>query len=121
MTPGRRIILGALGCGPIAALYFYDPAETAIYPPCPIHFLTGLYCPGCGALRALHRLMHADLAGAMSMNPLMVCSIPILALLVLRPAWAGKAWVHWVALGALVGFGVARNIPSWPFVLLAPH
>jgi hypothetical protein len=35
--------------------------------------------------------------------------------------WSCPAPLGWIALGAVVAFGVARNIPCHPFDFLAPH
>jgi hypothetical protein len=37
---------------------------------CVFKLATGLPCPTCGSTRALGRLAHLDLAGAVAMNPL---------------------------------------------------
>jgi hypothetical protein len=104
----------------VLILFFFNPGTTRVFPPCPLHWLTGLYCPGCGSLRAVHNLLHGHLAIAISLNPLMVVSIPILGLMFLSPSWIYKRWVPWVAFSILLCYGVTRNIPIWPFVLLAP-
>ncbi len=101
-------------------LFVVDPAETRLLPPCPFRLATGLYCPGCGSMRASHYLLHGDIVGALSMNPLMVCSLPVVGLLAWRRSWASRSWVPWMALITLVGYGVARNIELWPFTVLAP-
>ena len=54
------------------------------------------------------------------MNPLLVASLPVLGLLWLFPNWQRKRWVPWLALAIVVGFGILRNLPVWPFTLLAP-
>jgi len=106
--------------GAVIVLYCFDPAKTALFPPCPVHFLTGQYCPGCGSLRAIHSLLHGHVANAISLNPLMVISLPILGLMLFNPPWVYKRWVPWVAFVVLISYGIIRNIPVWPFVLLAP-
>ena len=119
----RRATLGLAGlvvAGVLVALYCYDPAGTSVFPTCPFHYLTGLHCPGCGTLRATHNLLHGRLAAAMSLNPLMVVSIPVLGLMLLNPAWVYRRWVPWAVFFVLVAYGIARNIPVWPFILLAP-
>src|ERR1041385_6710646 len=60
----------------ILILYEFDPAE-GHYPVCPFHYLTGLHCPGCGTLRALHQLLHGNVAAALSLNLLSTIAIPI--------------------------------------------
>ena len=38
--------------------------------------MTGLSCPGCGAQRATHELLHLNLKSAFAYNPLLVVSLP---------------------------------------------
>ncbi len=102
-------------------LYLFNPATNGLFPPCPFHWLTGLYCPGCGSLRALHSLLHGNIGAALALNPLMVAAIPVLGIILLKPVWFRKQWLAWLAFSVLIGYGVARNIPASPFTLLAPH
>jgi hypothetical protein len=130
----KRRMLAAmllLGTAPIILLRVFDPATSGIFPPCPIRYLTGLYCPGCGSLRAMHALLHGELARAWAMNPLMIVMLPFVtyglvsaALLELRgnglpeimlPAKWIRAFCVMVVL-----YAVARNLPLYPFDLLAP-
>jgi hypothetical protein len=119
----------AAGAG-VWLLRTYDPNVAGNpFPPCMFHSVTGLYCIGCGLTRALHALVHGDLAGALSMNPLGVLMLPLMALMVvwsqgwqprvLRPlmdvAMEPKLWL-WV----LPTYWIARNLPWFPFSLLAP-
>lgn len=117
----RASALGAAILALLAVLFLVDPAHTDIFPPCPFRLATGLYCPGCGSLRACHRLLRADIGGAFSMNPLMVCTLPALGLLLWRRCWTYKRWLAWLASVTLMAYGIARNIQSWPFTLLAPQ
>lgn len=112
------VLAAALGA---LALFLFDPAGSAFFPPCPFRLATGWHCPGCGSLRAAHLLLHGELSAAFGMNPLMVLSIPVLAALRLRRSWAYSPRTAWGALALIVAFGVARNLPAWPFFLLAPH
>ena len=114
-----------------AFLFLFDAAGSALYPPCPFHLLTGLYCPGCGTLRALHQLLHGNLPQALHMNPLMVLLLPFLGYAFVsysmqairrRPLTSfllPPFWI-WLLLGIVVAFAVLRNIPIHPFLLLAP-
>lgn len=84
-------LLPAAGVLPLlAALYVFDPAETALFPPCLIRLYTGLSCPGCGATRALHALLHLRVEEAWRLNPLWTVAGPSLA-----------AWGAWRALSNL--------------------
>ena len=46
--------------------------------------LTGLACPGCGSLRALHQLTHGHFGEALRLNPMLVMALPFLFWIVLR-------------------------------------
>ena len=54
----------AAAVGGTAVVATVDPSEPGHYPECPFHWITGLYCPGCGTLRAVHALTHGDVLGA---------------------------------------------------------
>jgi hypothetical protein len=114
-----------------AVLFRFDPMRVDFYPRCPLFLLTGLYCPGCGALRAGHALLHGDLAAALGFNVLFVLALPVFAYIAvsrLREAVTGRplpapflpASGIWAILTVLVGFSVLRNLPYEPFVILAP-
>src|SRR5208283_1274662 len=45
-----------------AVLFVFDPATAGFYPVCALHEMTGLQCPGCGGLRAMHQVFHGHLA-----------------------------------------------------------
>ncbi|MCF7956272.1 MAG: DUF2752 domain-containing protein [Phycisphaerae bacterium] len=112
-------------------LYFATPGESDLFPPCPFKSLTGLYCAGCGTLRGLHQLLHGNLVAAMGLNPLMVLSLPYLGYAYFS-LWSkvtrGKPlpskfipakWL-WMLLAAIILFAIVRNIPVYPFTILAP-
>lgn len=105
----------------LVVFYFLDPGRVAFLPTCPLHTLTGLYCPGCGSTRALHQLAHGQVARAFGLNPLVVTLLPVIGYLTLRrePGTIKPVWV-WVLLGTIAVFGVLRNVPLRPFTLLAP-
>lgn len=108
------------------------PQVAPLLPPCRLHEATGLHCPGCGGTRCLHALSRGDLAAALSSNVLIIGLAVAggLALLVLSlREWAGwprrlpafRTLHAWLLIGAIVAFGILRNLPQWPFHLLAPH
>lgn len=112
------------------ALRYLVPGWAAFLPPCLLHRYTGLHCPGCGGTRCAKRLLAGDFPGAVAMNPLVVALgllVAAVTMLGLWREWRGRdprvglpGWTGW-ALGAVVlGFGVLRNFPWWPFTWLAP-
>ena len=126
---GRRwqwVALVPLTAAGLAWLWAVDPAQAGAYPPCALHWLTGLHCPGCGSTRAAHALLHANFLAALCFNPLLVIGAPAAAVAAAwqryktgrfgLPAISGRA-----ILAVLLLFAVARNIPCFPFNVLAPH
>jgi hypothetical protein len=108
------------------ALRLRDPHVSHSWGVCPLYFATGVYCPGCGSLRAVNDLTHGQLGAAASSNLLLVALIPVLGLLFVR--WAVASWQGYdahlvppvprlVTVGLVllvVAFAVARNLPgSW--------
>ena len=63
----------------IAYLGLCDPTLTPLLR-CPFRALTGYDCPGCGSQRAIHALLHGELAQAWSYNPFIFIAIPLAAL-----------------------------------------
>jgi len=111
-------------------LYTFNPADSLFYAPCLFHAITGLYCPGCGSLRAMHQLLHMHFSAAFKLNPLFVLSIPLLVYLLLRSRFFKPkkyssnsdipAFLIWIYLYVVALFWIIRNIPSYPFSLLSP-
>lgn len=65
----------------ICVYALFDPASAWWMPKCPVHFLTGLDCPGCGSQRAVHALLHGRLYEAWAHNALLVLLLPYLVLM----------------------------------------
>ncbi|MFI5180167.1 MAG: DUF2752 domain-containing protein [Thermoanaerobaculia bacterium] len=61
-------------------LFLFDPAVYGFYPPCLFKTIFGAQCPGCGSLRAMHQLLHGNLAAAWALNKPIVVGLPIAAL-----------------------------------------
>lgn len=102
-------ILGLAALGAAALLFFCDPATHAFYPRCPLHELTRLECPTCGALRAAHQLLHGNFRAAYALNPFFFWALPVAALFLIRPLRLRARWLPWAALAALVAWFVWRN------------
>lgn len=68
---------------------------------CPIRWLTGIPCPGCGLSRAYLALLRGDLAGAFAFHPLF-WAVPVLILAVLWRGGRGKRAARFIvfSLGA---------------------
>jgi hypothetical protein len=114
-----------------AYLFLYNPDGTNAYPSCPLFAVTGLYCPGCGSLRASHQLLHGNISAAFNLNPLMVLSLPLiiwfgvsqLSIAIKRcslPSFFLSSFWIWIILAIIIIYWVLRNIPVYPLELLAP-
>lgn len=90
---GRRMTGPALTLGGLAlatlALRLRDPHQQGSWGFCPLASV-GIWCPGCGGLRATNDLTHGDLAAAASSNLLFVLSIPLVIVLLGR--WTAHRW-----------------------------
>ncbi len=114
VSPARSaIIISALGAFLAAGaviLYRFNPATVHFYPSCVFHALTGLQCPGCGTTRALHHLLHGDVAGAFRLNAMLFVAVPFGALASVSRRVATHPLTGWVALAATVGWWIGRNL-----------
>jgi Protein of unknown function (DUF2752) len=68
--------IGALGAGAVALLGLDHLPVTV----CLFKGLTGIPCPTCGSTRAVGRLVHLDVAGALAMNPLTTLAAALVAI-----------------------------------------
>lgn len=108
------------------------PLGSGFGVPCVIHSLTGLYCPGCGASRALASLLRFELYQAFRWNPLMVVLFPFALFYVV---WGSVSFVRcgrntlddriptgllWGLAAVVLLYFALRNLPLWPFTLLRP-
>lgn len=128
---GRLIFPGLLAVLAVVLIWAVDPGRIS-WPACALYRITGLHCPGCGATRATHQLLHGELIPALRYNGLWVLALPVAVYAVgseVRRFTRGRPlpgdlvrnrwfWVGAVAVALL--FGLLRNVPVYPFMLLAP-
>ena|SRR6266404_1213560 len=127
---GPAVVTLSAILGSAVILFLFNPAQSGFYPVCLFHQSTGLLCPGCGSLRALHQLLHGHVTAALHFNALLVLCLPLGAWWGGRLAVAGlqhrpadirirPAWL-WSGLVVLVAFGILRNLPFAQAAWLAP-
>ena len=123
-------VAAAALCAFAALLYLYYTAEgEGAGTPCPLHQLTGLYCSGCGASRALRSILHFDFYQALRYNAMFTAAVPFFAVYFCALAVSyirfGKDGVSskipakavWVFIAAVILFGILRNIPFFAFLV----
>jgi hypothetical protein len=109
--------LTAVGVTGVLAVGVLATVPQAYWPKCPIYWTTGIYCPGCGGLRATSALLNGDIVAALNQN-VFVFLAPVLVLvgfLVQRTKkpHLTKLFVAFVAITALI-YTILRNLPgSW--------
>jgi hypothetical protein len=121
MISSRRAWAVAPLVGAVILLWNADPMQSRLYPPCPLLWLTGLYCPGCGTLRALHNLLRGQIHAAVSFNPLLVACLVLWPAVLARPALLRSSSSGRVIVALVLAYWVMRNVPWHPFLLLAPN
>jgi hypothetical protein len=123
------LLIGFTG---LAVLFFVlDPAKHDIFPRCIFNSITGYYCPGCGSQRAVHSLLHLDFAGVVSYNFLFIPAFLLILYHYSHPVL--NRFFNWklpnifyfkntplIIFGVIIIFWVLRNLPFYPFSVLAP-
>lgn len=105
----------------VGLLWWFDPSKANL-PMCTFHAVSGLDCPGCGATRATHELLHGRLWMALHYNALWVLALPIavyITLSELRVSFGGRPLPgdlprrsgFWLSTAAVaMAFFVVRNL-----------
>ncbi len=104
----------------ILCIYFYfDPSDN-FFPRCPFLSITGYQCPGCGSQRAIHALLHGDIASAWHFNAILLVFIPVVVVLLIaelkREKWSrfyakvNSRWMIWGAAIVLLIWWILRDI-----------
>jgi hypothetical protein len=102
----------------LALIFLADPRGHSFFPPCLFHQITGWNCPGCGATRATHDLLHGQFVRAFRDNALFVVALPLCAWFVgcrifqpSKPTAVSPRWL-WLLAPLAVAFSVWRNLPA---------
>ena len=100
----------------ILAISYLGLSSVGLGIACPIHALTGFYCPGCGSTRAVKAVLNGDLPLAFHDNALLMASPAVIAFALLIEKYSQKRiWLYAflsIVLVAVVIFTVIRNQPG---------
>ena len=123
------LAVGVLGLAATAYVGLVDPNQAGHYPLCPTKYLSGLDCPGCGGLRAVHSLATGDVGGALDHNAFAVLVLLPLAVLLwgrwlvrswrgdppsTTPSWWQRPAAMWAFVAVMAVFTVLRNVSGVP-------
>ena len=101
---------GVLAIVYCVALFVFDPSEYSLFPRCPMYWLTGLKCAGCGGQRAVYCLLHGEFLKALRLNCFITVFLPVFAIGAYKGPFAKKKWYPYVGLVVMLIFTVVRNL-----------
>lgn len=116
----RAIVVASALIALFVILFVFDPDTTHWMPQCPSHYLTGYDCPGCGTLRAIHAILHGDIAAAWHFNAALFFAVPLIIALAFAPytrigsplrRFADSRWTPLTLLLLLIAWTILRNLP----------
>lgn len=127
----KQIALFILIIALICVYIFIDPNQVDFLPKCPLYFTTGLYCPGCGSQRATHQLLNFNFLDVVNQNVLYALGILLFVyngLIIITIKYFKKSYYNYmyhpktpiILLILIIVFWVLRNLPYYPFNMLAP-
>ena len=116
----KKIIAFAIFCVLLVGYFiFYKYTKIAIQ--CPIHYITGFYCPGCGITRMLFSIIKLDFYQAFRFNPLVFILLVLYIiyfilkyLIKINIKIPDKALYGLIVL--LIVYGILRNIPMFSYL-----
>ena len=113
----------------ILIIYFFINKKYDVGIPCPIHYFTSLYCPGCGVTRMIFYLLKLDIYNSFRSNILLFILLPVFTFYTVQgiisyikgntplvDKISNKVWIPLIIITIL--FGILRNIEAFNF--LAP-
>lgn len=103
--------------------YSLDPSQSGLFPRCLFLELTGYKCPGCGSQRAIHALLHGDVAAAFRYNAMLLVAVPWIGLCLYAESWRVRnprlylrlnaSRIIWLFLALVLIWWLLRNIFNW--------
>lgn len=117
--------------GMLSLYFFWNPSNHAFFPKCPFYALTGIFCPGCGSQRAIHKLINGEIVEGIRHNYLILLLFVVLgyqSILFLLNKFTTTTYKNLthkpittkVILVIVILFWILRNISVFPFTELAP-
>lgn len=131
-TLERVLSAAGLAGGAVGVFFvsYFNPVTAGFFPVCPLHSMTGLNCPGCGMTRGFHAFFHGDILSALRYNallPIFLFTFIYFGISMFLVLARGRGLSYrifrpgliYTFLILMLVFGVVRNLPFYPFNLLA--
>ncbi|HBA68182.1 MAG TPA: DUF2752 domain-containing protein [Lachnospiraceae bacterium] len=108
----------------IGGIYYSFFHYTGIGFVCPIYFMTGWKCPGCGITHMCIALLHLDFASAFEANPALLLLSPFLLIIFvwhsINYIQTGRRQMNflqnllvWICIVIFTLYGIGRNVYSF--------
>lgn len=119
------IIILVIAALMVAGFIYYalDPSASSVFPQCTFLSLTGYKCPGCGSQRAIHALLHGNVADAFKFNAMLFIAIPWIVLCLFAESHRlrnprlytrlNAPLLIWLFLAMVLIWWLLRNIFNW--------
>jgi Protein of unknown function (DUF2752) len=117
--PAGQRRVAAIVLAALAADEAFDPTRHHV-PLCPLHAVTGIWCPFCGGLRSAYELTRLHIGAAVHYNLFVVAAAPVAAACWIdgiirtraaQPPRRAPRWLIGVVVAALLVFTLVRNLP----------
>lgn len=114
----------------IPMLIYRHPGDYRFIPSCPMKTVSGILCPGCGSVRALHFLLRGEVMMSLRCNVLMIPMSIWISVLLMK--WYRESFlkqtvnipyetkINYTFVAVFLAFFLLRNIPLEPLELLRP-
>lgn len=113
----KRILIGIIVCAALVELvllWFYNPAEVNIFPPCLFKLVTGLKCPGCGLQRSIHLLLHGEIYASLRMCPFLYFMALVVPMMYIFPNATKKLFFALAVVSCVLTYTIARMLEFVP-------
>lgn len=111
----------------IGIVYAIWMLKTSIGIPCPIRFITGFRCPGCGISHMCISLLHGEIREAFYSNRIVFLLLPIMVVIIVRQLYRyirygrerldrGENIMVGIMVILLLVWGIIRNLPVFYYL-----
>lgn len=119
----RARLIACIGLATLVASVLYAPWSTSGPVMCPLRFLVGLPCPGCGLTRSFCALAQGDLHNALHyhlLGPGLFLAVAVGSPLLLYQAWKRRRmrWLERVLYSRFAGYAIAGMLGLYHAVRL---